>query len=216
MMKLVNFLLSLILAFRLAEVSCDSCSLATFYIKPSNGSNSECPTDCPCITLDQLAVNKLPNRRNTDSITLILLDGVHNSTISLSFVQIKHVIVTSQNTVNLWAVVETPPTLIQLLSSNISIVDVTTLEIKNLAIDASGRGVLIVQKHSDSWSISFHKIMMLGIIVQIQPLSIDATAVVTITSSLFKISRIEIKLCVWRIGSELYEKCYNAAIHAPY
>ena len=156
MIKLVNFLLGLVLAFRLAEVSCDSCSPAsTFYIKPSNGSNSDCPADCPCITLDHLAINELPNRRNTYSITLILLDGVHNSTVSLSFVQIKHVVVTSQNTVNLWAVteLEAPPTLIQLLSSNISVVDVSTLEIKNLVIDASGRGVLIVEsvRQAPSW-----------------------------------------------------------------
>lgn len=165
-----------------------------------HGSNSDCPADCPCITLNQLAVNELiTNRRNTDNITLILLDGLHTSTVLLSFAQINHVIVTSQDTVNLWAATETPQTLIQLLSSklNILVVDVSTLEIKNLAIDASGRGVLLVQKHSDSWSISFDQIVMFGIIVQIQPLSDDATAVVTITSSLFKIGRIEIKLCVY-------------------
>lgn len=196
MVQLVVFPL-VMLTFGFAGVSCDSCSPATFYIQPSNASNPDCPADCPCVTLGDMAMNKLPNLRNTDSITLILLDGVHTSTVPLNFVQIQHVIITSQNTADLWTVVETPPTLIRLLSSNISVIDVSILEIKNLAIDGSGTSLLLVQKHSDSWTISFSQVIMLGIILQIQPLSANAIAAVTISSSLFKISRIEIKLCVY-------------------
>ena len=195
MMQLVVFLL---LTFGLAGVSCDSSSPATFYIKPTNATNPDCPSDCPCVTLDHLAVNELSNLKNTDSVTLILLEGVHTSTVTLNFVQIQHVVMISQNRAHLeWADMETPQTLIQLLSSNISVVDVSNLDIKNLAIDGGGTSVLLMQKNSGSWSISFHLVSMLGIIFQIQPLSADATSVVTITSSLFKVSRIEIKLCVY-------------------
>ena len=199
MTQLVIFFLA-VLAFGLARVSCNSCSPATFYIKPSNSSNSDCPAEnfCPCITLDHLAANELLNRRNTDSITLILLDGVHTSTVPLNFVQIKHVVVTNQNTAYSWAAAEAPLTKIQLLSSTISVIEVSNLEIENFEIVGSGRSVFLVQKrYSDSWSISFDQIIMTKIIVQIQPLSVDAVAAVTVTSSLFKISRIEVKLCVY-------------------
>ena len=199
MTQLVIFLLAA-LASGLARVSCDLCSPATFYIKPSNSSNSDCPTEnfCPCITLDHLAANELLNRRNTDSITLILLDGVHTSTVPLNFVQIKHVVVTNQNTVYSWAAAEAPVTKIQLLSSTISVIEVSNLKIDNFEIVGSSKSVFLVQKrYSDSWSISFNQIIMTKIIVQIQPMSVDVIAAVTVTSSLFKISRIEVKLCVY-------------------
>ena len=196
MMQLVVFLLVML---RHAGVSCDSYSPATFYIKPSNASNTNCPTDCPCVTLDHLAVNELPNRRNTDSITLILIEGIHTSTVPLNFVQIQQVIITSRNNADLWTstVGETPPTLIRLLSSNISVVDVSILEVKSLAVDGSGMSVLSMQKYSGPWTISFDQVVMFGIILRIQPLRVNAIARVTVSSSLFKISRIEIKLCVY-------------------
>ena len=195
MMQRVVFLL---LAFGLAWMSRNLCSSATFYIKPTDATNPDCPSDCPCITLDHLAANELPNLRNTDTVMLILLKGVHNSTITLTFVQIQRVVMTShlQNSADFWGNATTLETLIQLLSSNISVTDVSNLEIKNLAIDGGGTSVLLVQKNSKSWSISFHQVSMLGVIFRVQPLSADATSVVTITSSLFKVSRIEIKLCV--------------------
>ena len=139
----------------------------------------------------------MPNLRNTDSVTLILLEGVHNSTITLNFVQIRHVVMTSQNSAEVWADLDNQRTLIQMLSSNISVIDVSFLEIKNLAIDGSGQSVLLVQKNSGSWSISFNQIAMFRMILQVQPLSTDALSVFTIASSLFKMSRIEIRLCVY-------------------
>ena len=211
MVQLVIFLL-VMLTFGPAGVSCDSCSPATFYIKPSNASNPDCPADCPCVTLDYMAMDKLPNLRNTDSVTLILLEGVHTSTVQLNFVQIKHVIITSRSTADLWTVGETPPTLIRLLSSNISVIDASILEIKNLAVDGSGTSVLLVQKHSDSWTISFGQVIMFGFTLRIQPLSVNAIAAVTVSSSLFKISRIEIKLCVYAKFETNHAIMQNATI----
>ena len=151
MTQLVIFLLA-VLASGLARVSCNSCSPATFYIKPSNSSNSDCPAEnfCPCVTLDHLAANELPNRRNTDSITLILrytqwcthFDCFTKFCTKL----IKHVIVTSQNTVYSWAAAEIPPTKIQLLSSNISVIEVSNLEIENFEIVGSSRSIFSVKK----------------------------------------------------------------------
>lgn len=213
-MKLVVLLL-VTLVFGVSEVSCDSCPSGsyTFYIKPFNASRSDCPVaGCPCITLDHLAVNELPSQRNSDSITLVLLEGIHTSTVPLSFIEIQHVIIAGQNTADLWAVTDAeapdPLTIIQLQSSNISVIDVSILEIKNLAIDGGGRAVLLMQKHSGSWSVSFHQINMARMIVQIQPLSVDAIAVVTITSCLFKISRIEIKL-----HADYYNAVFEANRH---
>ena len=189
-MQLIVFLL---LAFSYARL----CSSATFYVTPTDATNPDCHAGYTCVTLDHLALNELPNLRNTDSVTLILLDGVHNSTVTLNFVQIRHVVMTSQNTTEVLSDLDNKQTLIQLLSSNISVIDVSFLEIKNLAIDGSGQSVLLVQKNSGSWSISFNQIAMLRMILQVQPLSTDALSVFTIASSLFKMSRIEIRLCVY-------------------
>ena len=180
-------------------VLCDFCPPTTFYIKPTDAANPDCPADCRCITLDQLATKELPDLRYTDLVTLVLLEGIHTSTVALNFRGIKHVVVTSRNgAASVWTDADPSQTQIRLLSSNISIMDASLIEVSNLVIDGGGESLFLMQhEYSGSCSILLDQVSMLRVVLRVQPLHIDALLDVTIVDSLFKVSRIEAKLCVY-------------------
>ena len=178
---------SVLLVFGSCPVLCGLTT--TIYITPTNATNPECPRDYPCVTLDHLAVFQLPKLSHTASVKLILLEGVHISTVMMEFVSIRHIVMTGP--LSIVSDLEYPRTLIQLLSSNITVSETSSLEIKNLAVDGNSHSVLMMKKNSGSWSILFHQVTMLGIILQVLPLSNCVASKVNITSALFSMSRIE-------------------------
>ena len=143
-MHLAAFIL---LLFGSCQVSGNLCPSATFYITTTDATNPDCHTDCPCLTLDHLARNELPKLYNTGSLSLYILQGVHNSTVALNFVLIRKVVIFGMKCSN---DLENPQTLIQLLSSNLTVSDVTILEIKCVAIDGGSGSVLEMEKHAQT------------------------------------------------------------------
>ena len=174
----------------------EACPTATFYITPTNANNPDCLSDCPCVTLDDLATNQLPQVRNTDSLSLIFLKGVHDSTVTMNFEQIQHV---SMTTLNTFKDLGDTQTLIRLLSSNITVTDAAIFEMEHLAIHSGGPQSLFLLKkdfdsESDSWTISLNSITVFGILFQLVPWGGNVKLDVKMMSVVFKISTIELHM----------------------
>ena len=171
-------------------------SSATIYIKPDDAANSDCPVEYPCVTLDHLALHELPNLSNTNGLSLIVLDGVHDSTIAIKFVHINHVVITGQRVNAIQGLNDSQPS-IRMLASNIIATDVTLFEITNLAFTGDGKSMVTVQKHSETFSISVDQVHMTAVLFQVCPLDNGVRFKLSIARSIFKLCGVEIIICMY-------------------
>ena len=200
-----------LLLFGSSHVFSNLCPAATIYITPTNATTPDCPTDCPCFTLDHLARNELPKLCNSVSLSLYILQGVHNSTVELNFVLIQKVVIFG---VKVFDDLENPPTLIRLLSSNLTFSDVSLLQIKHVEINGGGRSVLKMEKRTNSgtWSVVMKQVTMSGIVLQILPMGNNVVSEIHIDSGLFKMSRIEMTLCMYVTDEIRYRQSASPSV----
>ena len=190
----------------------------TFYITPNNSSSPECPSASDhCITLDNFAKNELP-RIKSDTIALIFLKGIHNSTVPINFVNVQQLIVCGNvNSSGSMYSRQTELPLIQLLSGNMSITSAyespLKLEIKHLVINGSGQHTLIVDTTTSpalesGGDISMNQVKLLNVVLQIRNGLICST--VNITNATFLASMVEIYGCMFNGQTKITKSTFQS------
>ena len=173
------FFISAMIALSGISIPGGSCN--DYYIIPINSSNSSCPINQSCVTLDNFAMSQLPNLKGANSVTLIFLSGTHTLTQSMNFVDINLVVMNGER--------DQHKVLIQLQLGNIMVSKPSRLEIRNLGIYGSGQQTLMV-KNSPGGQFTMNQVTMLATALQI----LDDNCDVSIQSCHFKASMIEIRL----------------------
>ena len=167
---------------------------ATVYIKPKNTANPDCPVSYPCVTLDRFALQLLPNLSNTNSLSVIIMNGVHNLSVALDFIHIRHVAIDRVDAVENSRENRAS---IRLLASNITVSDVAVLELKNVVFVGDGKSAIITRKDSSTFSIAIEHVHMTGVILRVLPLSGHVTFDMNVVKSIFEMCRIEVVICMY-------------------
>ena len=150
-----------------------------FYIIPANSSDSCCPSEQFCATLDRFAKNQLPDLKGANfAINLLFLSGhdAHILTVPMHFIEMNQVSVSGVNCKDFKDQVK-----IQMKTQDIKVTNVQEFDIRNLVIDGGGQQSLIVT----NGALVLNNVTMLSTTLQM-----SSDSQFNITSSLFKASKV--------------------------
>ena len=165
-----------------------------FYIIPANSSDSCCPSEQSCVTLDHFAKNQLPDLKGANfAINLLFLSGhdAHILTVPMHFIKMKQVSVSGVNCKDFKDQVK-----IQMKTQDVKVTNIQEFDIRNLVIDGGGQQSLIVTNgalDNTDCKLILNNVTMLSTTLQMLSEKYSSSPPqFNIASSLFKASKIEV------------------------